>query len=588
MSRKLLVNDGRGEREMLLIGTMGVGRDPRCDISDANPLLSRHHAEFEATQSEVRVRDLESRNGILVNGARAKETVLRPGDVVTIGHLTIKYIEDVAVVASPAKAPAGDDDATVLVSRRPGSASPVSAAPPPPKAPPKADEDEDGTRMMAPPVRQQPSASAPAAREAAPESGTMVFTPPLRTAAAARSAPAPRSAAPSVAPASLRQARTSMPGEPRARKGRIAKTSWAGRVLFSVLGLATAVFIVTAVPLMLFQGRVVEAIATARATALVNWLAADAASHLSAGESLSSAADAVAREPGVVTAVILNSQGQVLSPASRATEKFDMLPGLQEPASNIFRARSAVHDGLIEIARPIGTAQRPRAGVAWVTFRSSVPAEAGSIMFVLGPALFVALAGGLIVSTMISRMTTRSLVAFNEDIDLAVTGQVAEVRDTLGAKPLQDLANTVNYLIARLKNSTDARSANPREPGSSSLADITLDRDRRGSSASGNTRPRSARIEASSQFRVTSASPECAELIGVRPDALVGAHLIDALPDQHLVDAVFKCISALAESGEQSAIVSDGRAERIELRISRKGKDLPITIDLRVVEGAQA
>ena len=46
MSRKLIVNDGKRQRELLLVGTMVVGRDPSCDISEADPLLSRRHVEF--------------------------------------------------------------------------------------------------------------------------------------------------------------------------------------------------------------------------------------------------------------------------------------------------------------------------------------------------------------------------------------------------------------------------------------------------------------------------------------------------------------------------------------------------------------
>src|SRR5439155_1634492 len=63
-TRKLIVTNGEAERELLLVGTMVVGRDPACDVSDVDPLLSRRHAEFTATANAVSVRDLGSRNGI--------------------------------------------------------------------------------------------------------------------------------------------------------------------------------------------------------------------------------------------------------------------------------------------------------------------------------------------------------------------------------------------------------------------------------------------------------------------------------------------------------------------------------------------
>lgn len=74
---------------------MIVGRDPACDISDAaDPLLSRRHAEFSSAQ-EATVRDLGSRNGILVNGVKTPHAVLRAGDVVQVGHLQVKFIDEV-------------------------------------------------------------------------------------------------------------------------------------------------------------------------------------------------------------------------------------------------------------------------------------------------------------------------------------------------------------------------------------------------------------------------------------------------------------------------------------------------------------
>jgi hypothetical protein len=122
MSKRLLVRDQQGERERLLVGTMTVGRDTRCDISDADPLLSRRHAEFVCRPDSLVVRDLNSRNGIAVNGVKVQEAVLRPGDVVRIARLVMTYLGDVDAV------------------RPPSSSSPTADAPPHarPLAPPAA------------------------------------------------------------------------------------------------------------------------------------------------------------------------------------------------------------------------------------------------------------------------------------------------------------------------------------------------------------------------------------------------------------------------------------------------------------------
>ena len=79
-----------------MVGTLIVGRDPVCEISEqTDPLLSRRHAAFVADARDVLVRDLGSRNGILVNGVKMPESKLRNGDVVQIGHLQVRYVDEV-------------------------------------------------------------------------------------------------------------------------------------------------------------------------------------------------------------------------------------------------------------------------------------------------------------------------------------------------------------------------------------------------------------------------------------------------------------------------------------------------------------
>ena len=96
MSRRLIVTGGGRPRELVLVDTLLVGRDPACDISDGNdPLLSRRHAAFSGNSNDAIVRDLGSRNGILVNGTKTTEAQLRSGDVVQIGHLQVKFVDEV-------------------------------------------------------------------------------------------------------------------------------------------------------------------------------------------------------------------------------------------------------------------------------------------------------------------------------------------------------------------------------------------------------------------------------------------------------------------------------------------------------------
>lgn len=110
MSRRLIVSGGSQPLELVLVGTLIVGRDPACDISEStDPLMSRRHAAFNAGPREVMVRDLGSRNGILVNGVKTPESVLQSGDVVQIGHLQVRYIDEVGPFKD---VPLGDDALT--------------------------------------------------------------------------------------------------------------------------------------------------------------------------------------------------------------------------------------------------------------------------------------------------------------------------------------------------------------------------------------------------------------------------------------------------------------------------------------------
>jgi pSer/pThr/pTyr-binding forkhead associated (FHA) protein len=92
-TRKLFVNDGQTEHELLIVGTVSIGRDPACNIHHLDPLLSRRHAEFTWSKQHVTIRDLDSRNGILVNGLKVREQILKSGDIVQAGGLQLRFQE---------------------------------------------------------------------------------------------------------------------------------------------------------------------------------------------------------------------------------------------------------------------------------------------------------------------------------------------------------------------------------------------------------------------------------------------------------------------------------------------------------------
>ena len=60
MIRRLVIANGREEREILLVGNITIGRDPSCHVTESDPLLSRRHAEIVANVHGVSIRDLRS------------------------------------------------------------------------------------------------------------------------------------------------------------------------------------------------------------------------------------------------------------------------------------------------------------------------------------------------------------------------------------------------------------------------------------------------------------------------------------------------------------------------------------------------
>ncbi|HZL18447.1 MAG TPA: sigma-54-dependent Fis family transcriptional regulator [Polyangia bacterium] len=63
-----------------------VGRDESCDTVLLGTEISRGHAEFWVDGPVLAVRDLESLNGVFVNGVRRADAPLLPGDVVRCGE----------------------------------------------------------------------------------------------------------------------------------------------------------------------------------------------------------------------------------------------------------------------------------------------------------------------------------------------------------------------------------------------------------------------------------------------------------------------------------------------------------------------
>jgi adenylate cyclase len=88
-----LIPVGGGDTIPLTRDTLVIGRRESCDIPLRFPNISGMHCELTFRDGYWSLRDLNSTNGIKVNGSRVTQKLLHPEDEITIGKrkYTIKY-----------------------------------------------------------------------------------------------------------------------------------------------------------------------------------------------------------------------------------------------------------------------------------------------------------------------------------------------------------------------------------------------------------------------------------------------------------------------------------------------------------------
>jgi pSer/pThr/pTyr-binding forkhead associated (FHA) protein len=68
-----------------------LGRDSESTVALADPGVSRFHARIVRTGNSHVLVDMESTNGVSVNGVRVSEVTLRAGDRLVLGDTTLIY-----------------------------------------------------------------------------------------------------------------------------------------------------------------------------------------------------------------------------------------------------------------------------------------------------------------------------------------------------------------------------------------------------------------------------------------------------------------------------------------------------------------
>ncbi|MCC6928177.1 MAG: FHA domain-containing protein [Gemmatimonadaceae bacterium] len=115
-----------------------IGRDAGCDVVVAAAKVSRRHARVTQVPGGYELVDT-STNGVLVNGARVRETLaLARGDTVKVGNDEFRFYADAepaAPIRSLQEVPSLQATAAIPAVKRPPSFAPPPPPPPPPSAP---------------------------------------------------------------------------------------------------------------------------------------------------------------------------------------------------------------------------------------------------------------------------------------------------------------------------------------------------------------------------------------------------------------------------------------------------------------------
>jgi hypothetical protein len=83
-----------GTKHELDEGNATIGRSKDCDIQVPDPNVSRRHAEIRQEGAAYWIVDLDSTNGMEVNGRRQKRAKLRQGDRITLGSTELVFRRD--------------------------------------------------------------------------------------------------------------------------------------------------------------------------------------------------------------------------------------------------------------------------------------------------------------------------------------------------------------------------------------------------------------------------------------------------------------------------------------------------------------
>jgi PAS domain-containing protein len=511
----------------------------------------------------VRFIDLGSRNGSWIGKEKAKEAELKPGDTVRMGSLLITYAYDPPPPPPPPPKPAPDESATVLL--------PAKPLIPPPKA------DEERTVLL---NREKPKA---------PDPATALMRPKEPSSPPSSVKPDTARLGPDVLPPPAAPSRpvATLPESDVAIDDTFPKSSWTARHALVVLAVAFTVYLVLALPLVRTLGNALREESLRRGRALLDLLTAANTDAVAEGRARDLEVEMVTREERVKEAFLLDLQGKVLAPSSRANETFTSFDGIEQPLGEIRTFHMGRRrNGDYVMVEPI-LDRGKRVGLSVLVYEVAT-ASGGSAAAVLFLALLMMMLAVLVAVVLGKRFTLAPIGALRDDVEAVVKGDAPRVPLAQAFPELTDVARSVNRIVERatvlakptvsLRSAAEAAISRPAPaPSSTRALPVPHVAAAKGPSSAATASGDGALFWVDGGFIVIHAEPAAATLLGGTPEAVQGKHVIEAVKDEKVLGAVLDALNALEEApGTPVSVVTPSGT--LEIRATREGDRVAVSL----------
>jgi hypothetical protein len=351
---------------------------------------------------------------------------------------------------------------------------------------------------------------------------------------------------------------------------RFPRMAWRTKFTLLLTLMLMLLLLVILLPLLRIQEKAVVRTSLERGLALTSSLAARNYFPVANNQRLQLDTDFISREDGVKQSAILDPGGQVLSPAARAGEVVTRIEGINKNTSQIRLTEEGVTaSGDYNLVQPIKNENAQVIGFAWITYTpAGLSQSGGNITVVVMLVIFLSAIGGAALVWSATNMTVQPLQRLRDETESAIRGDVDRVDSLVGFAEINALAQSINRLIERSSllpetaapqreqlvqtpsyNPPPIASSYPPSPG------IPVPPVSAGPTPAVSVTPAAPAIPATSEvgellvdgnFNILQAKGNAPKWLGMRINELVGKHVIEAVREQQLLEAILDLINALA------------------------------------------